>query len=156
MSTFLQKLKKNKTESDLIKAHLEEQEQKNPEETDDSVPISIDMSKTSKEIVVVAHIPGIDPSSVKVSLDGENDILVIEGENNLPQIWRQKIARGKREDPVKASLAIKTGGIRECKYGPFFRKVVLPEEVEFKKQFVTVDKGMIEVHLPLYNPNLTK
>jgi HSP20 family molecular chaperone IbpA len=156
MSTFLQKLKKNQTETELLKAQLKDKELKDPEAADDSVSIAIDMSKTKDEVVVVAHVPGVSKDSVKVRLEGENDILTIEGENNAPKIWRQKISKGKREDLVKAGLDVKTGGIRECKYGPFFRKIVLPEEVEFKKQFVTVANGIIEVHLPLYNPNNTK
>lgn len=155
MPSFLQKLKKNRTETDLIRAQMKEKEEAEvvEGESEEPVPVLIDMSKNDKEVVVVAHVPGAVKKNVKISLEGESDILAIEGENYPPETWQKNIIKTKREEPAKAQLAVKMGGMRECKYGKFYRKVVLPEEVIFKKTNVSVSDGMILVLLPLFDPN---
>ena len=153
MATFLQKLKKNQTETELMRAQMKAKQQAEVAvgEQDEMVPVLIDMSKTKTHVVVVAHVPGALKKNMTVTLKGENDILSIEGENYPPMVWQKDVIKGKREDSGKSQLAVKVGGIRECRYGKFFREIVLPEEVIFKKSYVTVDGGMIVAALPLFD-----
>src|SRR3954452_6481212 len=71
----------------------------------------IDVIETPHEVVVMAELPGVDPSSIDLSVTG--NVLSLRGEKRAGEF-----SEG-------------TGAVRERQFGPFHRQVSLPGEVNF-------------------------
>jgi len=110
-----------------------------PEEKNDNVPseqifdqdgeLVVDVYETNSDFVVLAAIAGIQIKDLDISL--EKDMMVI---------------KGNRCDPH--NLADKKYFYQECYWGPFSRKVVLPENIDIDKADAQIDKGILTVKIP--------
>jgi HSP20 family protein len=80
-------------------------------------------------LTVIVELPGVDPTSVEVSVAGR--ALTISGERARPKT------------PGAHYLAM------EIEYGSFQRRIELGEEVDPTNVTATYDKGMLRVVLPL-------
>lgn len=89
----------------------------------------IDVYETNSDFVVLAAIAGIQIKDIDISL--EKDMMVI---------------KGNRCDPH--DLADKKYFYQECYWGPFSRKVVLPENIDIDKADAQIDKGILTVKIP--------
>ena len=94
----------------------------------DWVP-AIDLSETSKEIVVHVEVPGIDAEDIDISLNGR--VLTIKGERKQEQ-----------EEKEKNYHRI------ERRYGSFFRSFELPVDVDADKVKANYKDGVLELNLP--------
>jgi HSP20 family protein len=90
---------------------------------------SVDVSETSKEVIVKAEIPGIDPKDLDVSVHG--NVLTLRGE-------RKKEHEEKDENFHR----------KERVYGAFSRSVQLPTEVDVAKVKAGYKDGVLKVNLP--------
>ncbi len=88
----------------------------------------VDLEETQNELILRVDLPGIDPSSVDLSLTG-----------NLLTL------RGERPDDLRKEAQ---GRLRERPVGPFLRHVELPEHVEFEGVQAECKHGVLIVRLP--------
>ena len=90
----------------------------------------VDVFETDADFVVSAAIAGVQIKDIDISL--EKDMMVI---------------KGNREDPHTAHPGRKYF-YQECYWGPFSRKVVLPEELDIDSADAQIDKGILTVKIP--------
>ncbi len=81
------------------------------------------------ELTVVVELPGIDAEDLE--LVATENTLVVSGERR----------RDRAEGRVYNRM--------EIEYGPFFRQIALPEEVDSSSARATYDRGLLTVVLPL-------
>jgi HSP20 family protein len=89
----------------------------------------IDVFETNSDFVVLAAIAGVQIKDIDISL--EKDMMVIKGNREDPQI-----------DPEKKYF------YQECFWGPFSRKIILPENVDIDKADAQMDKGVLTIKIP--------
>ena len=89
----------------------------------------VDVFETTSDFVVSAAIAGIQIKDLDISL--EKDMMVI---------------KGNRCDPHES--ADRKYYYQECYWGPFSRKVILPENIDIDKADAQIDKGILTVKIP--------
>jgi len=90
----------------------------------------VDVYETNADFVVLAAIAGVQIKDVDISL--EKDMMVIKGSRCDPH----------GENPDKKYF------YQECYWGPFSRKVILPENLDIDKADAQIDKGILTVKIP--------
>lgn len=89
----------------------------------------VDVEETSKEIVVKADLPGVDPKDVEISV--ENGVLTVRGEKK-----EVKEEKGKSYHRVERFA------------GSFYRAIALPPGAEADKVTATSTNGVITITIP--------
>jgi len=89
---------------------------------------ALDVIETPQEIIVLADLPGVDPSSIDLSVTG--NVLTLRGEKRVG-------------DYPEGS-----GTVRERLSGAFHRQVSLPGEVNFDGVQAEAHDGVLKVRLP--------
>jgi len=89
----------------------------------------IDVFETNSDFVVLAAIAGVQIKDVDISL--EKDMMVIRGNRCDPH-----------DHPDKKYF------YQECYWGPFSRKIVLPENIDIDKADAQMDKGVLTIKIP--------
>ncbi len=89
---------------------------------------SVDVIETPQEVIVLAELPGVEPGSIDLSVTG--NVMTIRGEK-----------RG-------GDLAEGTAPIRERQFGPFYRQVSLPSEVDVETIQAEARDGVLKVRFP--------
>ena len=89
----------------------------------------IDVYETNSDFVVLAAIAGIQIKDLDISL--EKDMMIIKGN------------RGDPHDQLDKKYFY-----QECYWGPFSRKIVLPENIDIDKADAQIDKGILTVKIP--------
>jgi len=116
----------------------EEKKEKDPKVAPDAPPsqifeqdgeLVVDVYETNSDFVVLATIAGIQIKDIDISL--EKDMMVIKGNRCDPQ-----------ESPDKKYF------YQECYWGPFSRKIVLPENIDIDKADAQMDKGVLTIKIP--------
>jgi HSP20 family protein len=90
---------------------------------------SVDVSETTKEIVVHVEIPGMDPKDIDVSLNG--NVLNLRGE--------RKHEHEEKDENVHRI---------ERRYGAFSRTIQLPADVDEDKVNANYKDGVLKLNLP--------
>lgn len=80
------------------------------------------------ELTVVVEIPGADPDTIRVALDGRQ--LAVSGERPRPRIAGQYYRS-------------------EIEYGAFQRRVALPDDVDIDRARAEYERGLLRIVLPL-------
>lgn len=136
--SFLQRLKergvRNK-QSELLSG---------AEETvaDEVAQLHVDVYQTEQMIVIYAQSAGADMNDVQVSIEGDANIVLIEGRRTRPEyiVFPKKVAGG-------AYVA------EECVWGDFYRRIILPESVIIQKAEAKIKDGVLILVLPLLKPS---
>jgi HSP20 family molecular chaperone IbpA len=104
--------------------------------------LHVDVFQTEQMIVVYAQSAGADMNDVHVSIEGDADIVLIEGRRVRPEylVFPKKKVRG-------AFVA------EECVWGDFYRRIILPESVNIEKAEAKIKNGVLILMLPLLKPN---
>ena len=89
----------------------------------------VDVYETNADFVVLATIAGVQIKDIDISL--EKDMMVIKGNRCDPH-----------DHPDKKYF------YQECYWGPFSRKVVLPENIDIDKADAQIDKGILTIKIP--------
>lgn len=89
----------------------------------------VDVFETNADFVVLAAIAGIQIKDIDISL--EKDMMVI---------------KGNRGDPHETTD--KKYFYQECYWGPFSRKIVLPENIDIDKADAQMDHGVLTIKIP--------
>ncbi len=135
--SFLQRLKNRGVRSD--QASL----QSDSEETavDKVAQLHVDVYQTEHIIVIYAQAAGADMNDINVSIEGDADIVLIEGRRVLPEY----IVFPKKKD-------IGDYYAQECIWGDFYRRIILPESVDIEKAEAKIKNGVLILVLPLLKP----
>jgi len=133
--SFLDKLKV-KVEEGRETQEADTKEVKKDKKTSGFLQLDVDIFQGADEIVIVAPIPGVEVKDLDISIENENDVVTIQGKRDLPKIFSEN-------DEEKKYLR------QECQWGPFYRQVILPQEVNVSEVEAKFKKGILILHLPL-------
>jgi len=100
--------------------------------------LDVDVYQTDNMIVVYAQAAGADMSDIHVSIEGDADIVLIEGQRLRPE----NLAFPKKK-PDGAFFT------EECVWGDFYRRIILPESVDIEKADAKIRNGVLVLILPL-------
>jgi len=89
----------------------------------------VDVFETNADFVVSAAIAGVHIKDLDISL--EKDMMIIKGSRCDPH-----------DHPDKKYF------YQECYWGPFSRKIVLPENIDIDKADAQMDKGVLTIKIP--------
>jgi HSP20 family molecular chaperone IbpA len=160
MSSFLQKLRG--------KGVVEDQTTEDAEQASITpagvTQLPVDVYQSDSEIVIYAQIPGTDISKLDVSIEGENDVITVQGEQRRPEELGRGMMPEESGSPDGGEVQIHVGGhpqsdlpgefsFEECIWGQFFRQIILPQEVDPAHASAKVKDGVLVLHLPLKEPN---
>jgi len=118
------------TESSPISSVPEEQisrEGKKLFQTDGE--LAVDVYENESDFVVMAAIAGIAPKDVEIQID--KDMLVIKGCRQNPE-----------------NNGGKNYFYQECYWGPFSRKIILPENIDVSLSQAEFNKGILMIKFP--------
>lgn len=104
--------------------------------------LHVDVYQTERTIVVYAQSAGADMNDVHVSIEGDADIVLIEGKRIRPEY----IAFPRKK--VSGSFVAE-----ECQWGEFYRRIILPESVNIEKADAKIKNGVLVLLLPLLKPS---
>jgi len=96
--------------------------------------LMIDVYQTESEFCLETPIAGIELKDIEVFT--QQGMLVIKGK-------REKLNAKKERKYF----------FQECYWGPFSRKILLPDNLEIKKMKVNLEKGILTIKIPKINPN---
>ncbi|MCK9352239.1 MAG: Hsp20/alpha crystallin family protein [Candidatus Paceibacterota bacterium] len=99
--------------------------------------LPVDVYQTDQHIVIYAQIPGLDLGKLDISIEGDNDVVTIQGEYKRP------------EDVAHNGLGKGEFSLEECSWGQFFRQIILPQEIDAAKAEAKVKDGVLFLSLPL-------
>ena len=88
-----------------------------------------------------AQAAGADLSDIHVSIEGDADIVLIEGKRLRPESIIFPKAK-----PEGAFFT------EECVWGDFYRRIILPESVDITQAEAKVKSGVLILVLPLLRP----
>src|SRR3989344_8248150 len=89
----------------------------------------VDVFETHANFVVLATIAGVQIKDLDISV--EKDMMIIRGDRANPH----------EDSGIKYFY-------QECYFGPFSRKIVLPENIHTEKASAEMDKGILTVTIP--------
>ncbi len=89
----------------------------------------VDVFETNSDFIVSSAIAGVQIKDLDISL--EKDMMVI---------------KGSRCDPH--DIPDKKYFYQECHWGPFSRKIILPENIDIDKADAQIDKGILTIKIP--------
>jgi len=104
--------------------------------------LHVDVYQTERMIVIYAQSAGADMNDVHVSIEGDADIVLIEGKRIRPEYI--PFPRKKLSGSFVA---------QECVWGDFYRRIILPESVNIDKADAKIKNGVLILMLPLLKPN---
>lgn len=111
----------------IEKSNDQNQDQWLPENNEGE--LAIDAYETEKEIVIQSTIAGISASDLDIST--EDDMLIIKGSRNKPDCEEAK-----------------NYFHQECYWGPFSKKIILPEKAKIESAKATVTNGILTLRIP--------
>jgi HSP20 family molecular chaperone IbpA len=142
MSSFLQKLKgKGVVEDKDAVVGQPAQSVSHSSSPQGVTQLAVDVYQSDREIVIFAQISGADINDLDVSIEGDNDIITIQGNAHRPDALGLGADTG-HDDKAGFSL-------EECQWGKFYRQIILPEEVDAERAEAKAKDGVLILRLPL-------
>jgi len=99
--------------------------------------LEVDIFQTPTEIIIIAPIPGVDIKDLDISIENENDVVTIQGKREMPMV------------DIVSSEEERRYLRQECHWGPFYRQIILPQEVNVSEVKAWFKKGNLILILPL-------
>ena len=97
---------------------------------------AIDAFETDKEIVIQSPIGGISAKDINIAV--EDGMLIIKGKRSKPRLASQNIKYF----------------YQECFWGPFSKRIILPEEIDIKKAKASIKNGVLTLKIPKLKPKI--
>ncbi len=88
----------------------------------------IDVYETPEETIVVAEIPGVDPTRIELSISG--NLLVLRGVKETGELPEAQLQ------------------VRERRFGTFVRQIMVPADVDFDAAQADARNGVLTVRMP--------
>ena len=90
--------------------------------------LTVDIYQTSSDLIIQSAVAGVELKDLDISID--KDLILIKGKRNRP-------------NQEKGDYFCK-----ECYWGTFSRKIILPVEVNRDKIQATLNKGILTIKIP--------
>jgi HSP20 family molecular chaperone IbpA len=143
-SSFLQRLKKKSvipdTPEDRKKAEVAGQAKEAPKNDPVADQLHVDIFKVEGAIIVYAQIAGATIHDYAVLIEGDGDTVTIKGQRARPN--GEYFSHHPNEEGKEKIL-------EECSWGPFYRQIILPAEVDAAKTEAKMREGVLMLYLPL-------
>jgi HSP20 family protein len=138
--SFLDKLKVKVEEKPLMPEEeiKEEDEAGVDKATVSFLQLDVDIFQTSTDIVIIAPIPGVEIKDLDITIENENDVVTVQGKREMPKLDFSQ--DGNEENKYLR---------QECQWGPFYRQIILPQEVNVSEVEAKFKKGILILRLPL-------
>lgn len=151
MSSFLDRLKKKdviqSTPDDKKQDQIAAQNKPAPAPENAGPPaeqLKVDIYQTPSAILIYAQIAGSSINDYGVTIEGDNDIVVIKGERRRPSSdFFENVPAENNEHDTKEHL------LEECSWGKFYRQIILPAEIDPEKTEAKMREGVLMLRLPL-------
>lgn len=101
--------------------------------------LEVDIYQTASDIYIIAPMPGVDIKDIDISIENENDVVTIQGKKDRPALTEQTEA----DDDNSKFLR------QECKWGQFYRQIILPQEINVADVEAKFKKGILILKLPM-------
>ncbi len=141
--SFLDKLKvkveeKTPVQEDEIKDEEGGEEEAGDNTTASFLQLDVDIFQTASDIVIIAPIPGVEIKDLDITVENENDVVTIQGKREMPKLDFSG-AGGEENKYLR----------QECQWGPFYRQIILPQEINVSEVEAKFKKGILILRLPL-------
>lgn len=143
MNSFLRKLKRE----GIVKQDEPSSALPNPSVTKPGAAVlsgvtqlPVDVFQSDQNIVIYAQIPGLNLEKLDISIEGDNDVVTIQGEYKRPEELVSEHQEGHGEFSLE-----------ECSWGQCFRQIILPQEIDSATADAKVKDGVLILTLPLKN-----
>lgn len=136
MVSFLSKVKKK---IEAVDMEIEEGETaiKAPEDdAGEHLQLNVDIYQTASKIVIYAPIGGVKIDELDIFVESENDVVTISGKKEIPKV-------------IKDGGEVKEYLCQECRWGEFYRQIILPQEIDVSKIESVAENGVLILSLPL-------
>ena len=110
--------------------------EKKEKKTSGFLQLDVDILQTSEEIIIIAPIPGVEVKDLDILIENENDVVTIQGKREMPGLFEEG---GDDKKYLR----------QECQWGPFYRQIILPQEVNVPEVEAKFKKGILILRLPL-------
>ncbi len=119
--------------------------------------LPVDVYQNDHEIVIYAQIPGAEVKDLDVSIEGDNDVITVQGTSHRPSDLVD-IKEDEGEAIIKQGRVAghENFTLEECVWGKFFRQIILPQEVDAAAAQAKVKDGVLVLHLPLKGHTVNK
>lgn len=107
--------------------------------------LPVDVFQSDQNIIIYAQIPGLNLEKLDISIEGDNDVVTIQGEYKRPE----ELSADHHEGTGEFSL-------EECAWGQCFRQIILPQEIDSATADAKVKDGVLILTLPLKNSTSKK
>ncbi len=113
--------------------------------------LPVDVKQGDTEITIYAQVPGTEIKDLDVSIEGDNDVITIQGTSRRPEDLMPHAAEGNVSinQGVQHEEEHDAFTLEECVWGKFFRQIILPQEVDAAAAQAKVKDGVLVLHLPL-------
>lgn len=138
MSSFLDKIK-GRVENQPATGQKQEKREKKPV---GFIQLDVDVTLTPEEIIIYALVPGVKLEDLDIAIEEDNDIVTIQGKRLHPQAQDGESKKIKDDERNKHLR-------QELQWGPFYRQIILPQEVNVSGAEAKINKGILTVKLPL-------
>ncbi len=88
----------------------------------------IDVYETPEETIVVAELPGVDPTKIELSISG--NLLILRGVKEIGELPEAQLQ------------------VRERRFGTFLRQIMVPNDVDFDSAQADAKNGVLTVRMP--------
>jgi HSP20 family protein len=139
MVSFLDKLKVKVEQEAHQSEATETQEEVDKKRREEFLQLDVDIYQTATEVIIIAPIPGIDVQDLDIHIENENDVVTIQGRRDKPELMTEKEAEGGENKYLR----------QECQWGPFYRQIILPQEVNVSEVEANFKKGILILRLPM-------
>jgi len=139
MSSFLDKIKgiAEEDRSEILK-----KDGKREKKPVGFIQLDADVIQTKEDFFIIALVPGVKIEDLDIAIEEENDIITIQGKRLKPEIASGEKSKKSDDDgiaPIK----------QELQWGPFYRQIILPQEVNINGVEARLNKGVLVIKLPL-------
>ncbi len=131
--SFLQRLKDNGALTDQSVLLTDKET-----DVEEIAQLDVDVLQTDDSVVVYAQAAGANMHDVHIAIEGEDNIVIIEGQRKRPSHLVEQV----REHDG-------TFFAKECTWGKFYRRIILPQKVDIKKAEAKIKDGILILVLPL-------
>ena len=107
--------------------------------------LPVDVFQSDHNIIIYAQIPGFNLEKLDISIEGDNDVVTIQGEYQRPEDLSSEHHEGTGEFSLE-----------ECAWGQCFRQIILPQEIDSTAADAKVKDGVLILTLPLKNSTSKK
>lgn len=131
--SFLQRLKGRGVRADQKLLSSEEETA-----VDKVVQLHVDVFQADDHIIIYAQAAGADMEDIHVSIEGDADIVLIEGRRVRPEYLAFN-----RKRPSGAFVT------EECVWGEFYRRIILPDSIDIDAAEAKIKHGVLMLKLPM-------